>query len=109
MRRGRGRYHVAAGGPVEPECSPHGTELFYRGGDAQLSARLATTPEFTVLRRDTLFAMNARFYPTEASYDVTPDGKHFVFARPLSIGVSPVLVFGWGDEVRARLTKVEGR
>jgi serine/threonine-protein kinase len=109
MRGGSGRYQVSAGGGVEPVWSPDGTELFYRGGDALLSARLATTPEFTVLRRDTLFAMNARFYPTEASYDVTPDGKHFVFARPLSIGVSPVLVFGWGDEVRARLTKVEGR
>jgi hypothetical protein len=69
-----GRYLVSAGGGVEPVWAPGGTELFYRGGGALVAARLATAPEFTVLRRDTLFAMDARFYPTEAAYDVTPDG-----------------------------------
>jgi hypothetical protein len=66
-----------------------------------LRSRLAAAPELTVLRRDTLFTMEAGFYPTEAAYDVAPGCARVVFARPPSRVASPVLVFGCGDEVRA--------
>ncbi len=50
-----GRYQVSSGGGVEPVWSPNGNELFYRAGQALISAKLATVPELAVVRRDTLF------------------------------------------------------
>ena len=54
-----GRYQVSSGGGVEPIWSPIQNEIFYRGGAWLIAATLRTAPELSVVRRDTLFAMNA--------------------------------------------------
>ncbi|MGH7470859.1 MAG: hypothetical protein ACRENP_23170, partial [Longimicrobiales bacterium] len=60
--------------------------------------------EFRVVRRDTLFPMDARAGEVQAGYDVFPDGKRFVFPRIVSTSTAPVVVMGWLDEVRARMS-----
>jgi serine/threonine-protein kinase len=98
-----GRYQVSSGGGIEPIWSPIQSEIFYRGGAWLISATLRTTPELSVVRRDTLFAMNALSGEVQPGYDVFPDGKRFVFPRIVSSDAAPVLVMGWLDEVRERM------
>ncbi len=98
-----GRYQVSSGGGVEPVWSPTSSELFYRGGPALISATLQTVPELSLVRRDTLFMMNALAGEVQPGYDVFPDGKRFVFPRIVSSDAAPVVVMGWLDEVRERM------
>ena len=100
-----GRYPISAGGGAAPRWSPDGKEVFYRGGCCLISASLALTPEPTVVRRDTLFSMSA----TRSMYDVTHDGRYFVMARVSNTAVSPIIAFGWADEVRELLRATEKR
>ena len=98
-----GRYQISSGGGVEPMWSRTTNELFYRGGPVLISATLTTAPELSVVRRDTLFAMNALAGEVQAGYDVFPDGKRFVFSRMVSSDAAPVVVTRWLDEVRERM------
>jgi serine/threonine protein kinase/Tol biopolymer transport system component len=100
-----GRYQISSGGGVEPMWSPVGGELFYRGGLALIAAKLTTTPELSLVRRDTLFMMNALAGDVQPGYDVFPDGKRFVFPRIVSSDAAPVVVVGWLDEVRGRMAQ----
>jgi hypothetical protein len=86
-----------------------GKELFYRGGTALLSATLATDPELTVVRRDTLFTMNAPSGGVVAAYDVMPDGVHLVVPQYAGDGASPVVVTGWAAELRERFARERRR
>ncbi len=98
-----GRYQVSSGGGTEPIWSRKNGELFYRGGSALIAATLQTTPELALVRRDTLFLINALAGDVEAGYDVFPDGRRFVFPRIVSSNAAPIVVFGWLDEVRERM------
>lgn len=98
-----GRYQVSSGGGVEPLWSADGSEVFYRGGAALIAAKIAREPEWAVVRRDTLFVMNALPGEVQPGYDVFPDGKRFVFPRIVSSDAAPVIVTGWLDEVRERM------
>jgi len=66
---------------------------------AMLSATLALSPSVTVLRRDTLFSSSAAPGLTEATYDVMPNG-HFIMVKKVTSDTPPVLVFGWGEDLR---------
>jgi Tol biopolymer transport system component len=94
-----GRFQISNGGGAAPMWSPNGKELFYRGGCCLVAATIATAASPTVVRRDTLFTMAA----TRSMYEVAPDGNHFIMARLTNSTSAPVLVFGWADEVRARV------
>ena len=100
-----GRYAISVGGGTAPRWSPDGKEIFYRGGCCLLAATVTMTGEPTVVRRDTLFPMSA----TRSMYDVTPDGQHFVMARVSNTAASPIIAFGWADEVRERLRVTDKR
>ena len=85
------------------------TELFYRSGSALMRATLRPGRELTVLRRDTLFMTDLPFGATEGTYDLMPDGNHFVMTRAVASGVKPILVFGWADEVREKVAAASGK
>jgi eukaryotic-like serine/threonine-protein kinase len=95
-----GRFQISSGGGAEPVWGRNATELTYRSGAALMSATLALSPSVTVLRRDTLFtSAAAALGVTEATYDVMPNG-HFIMVRKVTSNTPPVLVFGWGDDLR---------
>jgi serine/threonine-protein kinase len=98
-----GRYQISAGGGVEPIWAPNDEEVFYRGGVSLIAARIRTAPELSLVRRDTLFAMNALPGEVQAGYDIFPDGKRFVFPRIVSSGADPTVVTGWLEDVRERM------
>ncbi len=102
-----GRFQVSTGSGAEPMWARDGSELFYRSGAGLVAARLSLKSEFTVLRRDTLFAMDTPSGGVEAAYDVAPDGQGFVMGRPAGAGAAPVLVIGWADEVRERTAALQ--
>ena len=85
----------------------------YRNRGSLWSATITTSPEFTVVRRDSLFAMNV---PTNQSlagaamYDVSRDGKSFVM--PWFMGEEnppPVLVTGWFADLRDKMAAAAAR
>jgi len=97
------RYQVSSAGGAEPMWGVDGNKLFFRNGPFLFPATLATAPGFTVIRRDSLFAMDAAGGVVESNYGVTPDGNHFIIPRLKDGTNPPVVVFGWMDEVRESL------
>ncbi len=98
------QYQVSADGGSQPVWSPAGTEIFFRArGPWLMSARITTTPDFSVVSRDTLFEAELGNGIVAADYDVTPDGNHFVMARVGS--GAPILVLNWADEVKAKVLR----
>lgn len=96
---------------VEPVWGPSGQELFIRSHGKIVAVRIATVPEFAVVRRDTLFDDVYWSTPNNlwfADYDVSPDGKHFVFLKPSGGPPQPIVVIGWLDELRARMAMAGG-
>jgi Tol biopolymer transport system component len=98
-----GLHQISTDGGFEPMWGRGGRELFFRTGAKLLSATLATSPEFVVVRRDTLFEDAFRLGTNYGNYDVSPDGKSFVMVKPLASQDPPVIVLGWLDELRDRM------
>lgn len=102
-----GRHQISDNGGTEPRWGATSGEMVYRHRGSLWSATITTSPEFAVVRRDSLFAMNV---PTNqnlaglAMYDVSRDGKNFVM--PWFTGEEnppPVLVTGWFADLRDKL------
>ncbi len=99
-----GKWQISPNGGVEPRWSKNGHELFYSKMGTLMAVPYTTdknsfqagTPREIVARVE----MRAPY----TSYDVTPDGQHFVaFQFPGGLpGVSPepTVVLNWLDEVR---------
>jgi serine/threonine-protein kinase len=74
-----GRWVISAAGGGEPRWSRDGKELFYRNADTLFAVQVETRPTFSVGRRSTLFTGSYLRNPRHATYDVHPDGQHFIF------------------------------
>jgi serine/threonine-protein kinase len=98
-----GVHQISTDGASEPAWAPDGRELFYRAGAKIVSATIATTPDFAVVRRDALFDDAFQVSGNYTNYDVTRDGKEFVMVKSLGAQEPPVVVFGWLDELRQRM------
>jgi Tol biopolymer transport system component/tRNA A-37 threonylcarbamoyl transferase component Bud32 len=80
---------VSVGGGTESAWSPDGKELYYRGGvssesraePAMVVATIATTPALAVTSRKALFPAQGIASVPHSNFDVSPDGKSFVFVR----------------------------
>jgi serine/threonine-protein kinase len=98
---------VSVSGGNEPIWAPNGRELFYRGPQHLLVARLSDGPRLTVTARDTLFRDDYRTNANRSNYDVFPDGNGFVFVRdrPASAAATRsllVVMINWHLRSRAR-------
>jgi serine/threonine-protein kinase len=101
------RIQISAGGGNEPAWSRDGTRLYYRAGSALLAARVAFSPTFTVLGRDTVQA-DAPFVASlfwGANYQVSRDGRRILAilsdADDYQLVVSP----NWITELRRRIAE----
>ena len=81
---------VSVGGASESVWGPDGKELYYRSTtnaesrteSAMMVATIATMPALTVTSRKVLFAGQGIVTSNpHSNFDVSPDGKQFVFAR----------------------------
>jgi xanthine/CO dehydrogenase XdhC/CoxF family maturation factor len=79
------RLQVSTAGAREPMWAPNGGELFYRTqsdqGGRLIAARLSFAP-LRVMARDTLLAItDYEEADPHGNYDISPDGRRFVFIR----------------------------
>ena len=81
--RGAGRAAVSASGGAEPRWAPGGKEIYYWSGDSLYAAPVTTTPALRVGSRRFVLTGHYAREPFHANYDVAPDGKSFVFVRPV--------------------------
>jgi serine/threonine-protein kinase len=97
-------HRVSMEGGTEPMWGATSSELFFRNRGQLWSATLATSPTFAVVRRDSMFAMNAATSTGPTIFDVSPDGNSFVFAQFTGEeNPPPVQVTNWFVELRARM------
>ncbi len=94
-----GRWQASNGGGTEPRWSRDGRTLFYLDGAAHLNAvSVQGAPTFAIGQRTVLFdASNFVLAGFHQSYEVTPDGRGFLFVSPRRSGTTggPQLV--WVD------------
>ncbi|TFG50131.1 MAG: hypothetical protein E4H38_04035, partial [Gemmatimonadales bacterium] len=104
---GGGRWQVSTDGGSEPLWSRRGDELFYRSGDQHLmAAQVRITPTFSVGSRVRLFSTaNYGGDVTYTRYDVTPDGRRFIFARQPPTDRDLIVVLNWAEELKRRTEK----
>ena len=96
-----GTFQVSSGGGRNPRWSPAGGELFYRSGNRMFAVSYSATGDaFQVEAPRELFRGN--FLTEDRSYDVFPDGEHFVMLQPAAGGgVAPTeaVVLNWFEEL----------
>ncbi len=89
----------------QPELLPNGDELFYRKGNRMMSVPIRTVPHFTPGKPTLVFEKSYAWGGTMSTYDVTPDGQHFIMIEhdeseaPHRLNV----VLNWFDELRRRV------
>ncbi len=82
---GDGRWLISNGGGTEPVWARSGRELFYRHDDQLVSVPIENRSEFRPGLPRVLFQGDfLAAHRGEANYDVTPDGRRFIFLRDLT-------------------------
>lgn len=96
-----GKWQVSIGGGNAPRWSHSGHELFYRAkGSRLMSAAVRTSPEFGVIRRDSLTpaATQAVGFSADA-FAVSMNDQQFLVIRSRDQGQGLVLVEHWFDNL----------
>jgi Tol biopolymer transport system component len=97
---------VSTEGGLEPAWSPAGKEIFYRTADSLMSAPIETQPELKIGTARVLMPDHfVRFgrEDTSRNYDVSTDGKRFLFIREGQVPEVPItqlqLLSNWPAEM----------
>jgi serine/threonine-protein kinase len=104
LEEGSGRWKASRGEAREPRWGPDGRELFYRVGDSLMSATatLSAEPSFAAPRP----VLVGRFSSDQhnPTWDISPDGKQFVFTRNKGETDSPrmTVLLNWLDRLRTQ-------
>jgi dipeptidyl aminopeptidase/acylaminoacyl peptidase len=93
---------VSAGGGREPRWADGGRQIVFRRGSSMMSVAVRTGPTFEVRATpQELFAADYD-YSQDNNWDVTADGRRFVFVR--NDAAAPrglVVVLNWFEEIRS--------
>jgi Tol biopolymer transport system component len=76
------RYQVSTGGGLAPVWSPDSKRIYYIANRQMIVADITTTPTFAVRSRQVLFDTDSPTSINHASFDVAPDGAHFLMLKP---------------------------
>jgi Tol biopolymer transport system component/tRNA A-37 threonylcarbamoyl transferase component Bud32 len=96
------RWPVSAGGGTAPQWSKDGRAIYYVAGLRMMRANVNTTHGLAVLSRDPLFLGGTAIGRPTREYDLSPDGKHFLFAAPLDTTNTVVAILNWRTESRKK-------
>jgi len=96
-----GKWQVSIGGGNSPRWSHSGHELFYRTkGSRLMSAAVRTSPEFGVIRRDSLTPAATQAVGINADpFVVSTNDQQFLVIRSRDQGQGLVLVEHWFDDL----------
>jgi serine/threonine-protein kinase len=87
---------VSQEGGHEPRWSPNGRELFYRGPRGMMAVSIDAGQQLHPARSRLLFADNAYLSSSrQATYDVHPDGQHFLMIHRGSAQDQVVVMVNW--------------
>ena len=103
------RVQISAAGGTQPVWSSNGRELFFRNGDELLAVSVSPGLTFTAGKPSVLFSRSmqedssGRAYGFMADYDVSNDGRRFVFPKytPNSSNAPRArVILGWVQELK---------
>jgi eukaryotic-like serine/threonine-protein kinase len=98
-----GKWQVSRDGGTEPRWSPTGQEIFFRSGDAMMTAAVQAGATFVPGEVREIFRLVATSNPVYANYDVTRDGNSFIMARATGTGTQTFKVLlNWFDNLPPR-------
>jgi hypothetical protein len=89
---------VSADGGDEPMWSPDGKVLYYVNGREVMAVTMSTAP-LAVASRRKLFEGNFVFLTGHSTYDVAPDGRHFLMLRPVRVAQA-IVIHNWRAELK---------
>src|SRR5262249_41896644 len=103
-----GSYPISADGGTEPVWNPsRDDEVIYHGGSHLIAVTLSFDGYPSVARPPDTLRVELPPPPTNVggSYDVSPDGKHFMLVKAAPGSDQPIVITGWLDDVRRRLER----
>jgi hypothetical protein len=92
---GGGRIQVSARGGAEPVWSRDGRGLYYRSPTRMMFATIATTPELSVIKRDSLFVDQYRREGKAVQYDALPNGDLLMLKQNEGAQQHPTVILNW--------------
>jgi len=99
-----GRRQISTNGGLGSVWAPSGRELYFRSGDSIMAVDIATEPVLAAGRARRLFEWPYEpSYPVFRSFDVSPDGRHFVMMQPDGEPPPPQfrIVLNWFQELKS--------
>jgi eukaryotic-like serine/threonine-protein kinase len=100
------RVQVSNNGGGEPMWDRTGTALFYIAPEGHTSVSVSAGADFSVGERTLVLATTNPAEPTHQSYDIAPDGRHFLLLRRSSDDSRAIVVHNWRREVREKMQTV---
>jgi serine/threonine-protein kinase len=97
------RIQISTDGGVEPEWSPKGGELFYRGSGKIILARIANLETVPSVTRQQLFDDVYYGMPVHTTYGASPDGTRLLFTKSGGGESRTIVILNWLDEVRQKV------
>ena len=101
------RVQVSNNGGGEPMWDRTGRTLYYRAPDGITAVPVTAGTEFSFGARTLVLATTDPADPTHQSYDVAPDGKHFLLLRRASGEAKAIVVHNWRREFRETLQQAK--
>jgi serine/threonine-protein kinase len=105
-----GKWQISTDGGARPLWSRDGSRIFYRNGTKFMAVTAETNSTFTAGKPQELFA--GRYFASGHSYDVMPDGKHFLFIQNAQKSGGPTqinVVVNWREELEQHLRNSKPR
>ncbi|MFN0159247.1 MAG: protein kinase domain-containing protein [Bacteroidota bacterium] len=106
----KGKWQISKSGGVLPLWSPDGREILYVNTVGRMmTAPLQRQPTFLPGAPRELFDASQMYFPNNpiANYDMTPDGKNFIFVRSTNVNANVTafnVVLNWTDELTHQLS-----
>ena len=97
------RVQVSNSGGGEPMWDRTGRTLFYRAPDGITAVTLTSGSDLSVGARKLVLPTTDAADPSHQSYDVAPDGTHFLMLRREGSEGKAIVVHNWRRELREKL------
>ncbi len=97
------RVQVSNNGGGEPMWDLTGRTLFYRAPDGITAVAITAGAEIAIGARRLALPSTDAADPTHQSYDVAPDGAHFLMLRRAGGEAKAIVVHNWRRELREKL------
>lgn len=94
------RWPISTGGGTEPLWSRDGKAIYYVTSLELTKATLSLDNGVSVLSRIPLFSAPLGLGRSSREYDLSPDGKHFLFSTPMDTTNTVIAVINWPKELK---------